>query len=193
LSYGVLIVFERLLTAFFRDNCRVLVENHPMTSFSKRLLVTVLIAGTLDITSAYANIYIQTGHISRRMFQYIAGGALGLKNTLNGGVPVILLGIFFHYFVVFCFTRFFFFLYRKNRIFGLNKYLAALLYGIFIWTVMNAVVLPLSALPRGKIEPGRAALDCVILAVMIGLPVSLSASAYYRKGAVKAFGVRSPG
>src|SRR5580704_11902123 len=130
-----------------------------MRSLTKRLLITGLIAGTLDITSAYVSIFIQTGHVSRRMFQYIAGGALGLKNTLDGGVPVILLGIFFHYFIVFCFTRFFFFLYHKNRIFGLNKYLAALLYGIFIWTVMNLVVLPLSALPRGKIEPGRAALD----------------------------------
>jgi hypothetical protein len=152
-----------------------------MSSFNKRLLITVLIAGTLDITSAYVNIFIQTGHISRRMFQYIAGGALGLKNTLNGGAPVILLGIFFHYFIVFSFTLFFFFLYRKNRIFGLNKYLAALLYGIFIWTVMNLVVLPLSALPPGKVTFGKALLDSAILAVMIGLPVSLSASAYYGK------------
>src|SRR5580700_2170608 len=155
-----------------------------MNSFYKRLFITVLIAGTLDITSAYVNIFIRTGHISRKMFQYIAGGALGLKNTLNGGVPVILLGIFFHYFIVLCFTCFFFFLYRKNRIFGLNKYLAALLYGIFIWTVMNLLVLPLSALPPGKITPGNAVLDCLILAVMIGLPVSLSASTYYGKARV---------
>jgi hypothetical protein len=157
-----------------------------MSSFYKRLLITVLIAGTLDITSAYVNIFIQTGHISRRMFQYIAGGALGLKNTLNGGAPVILLGIFFHYFIVFSFTLFFFFLYRKNRIFGLNKYLAALLYGIFIWTVMNLVVLPLSALPPGKLTFGRALLDSAILAVMIGLPVSLSASSYYGEGRTSA-------
>jgi hypothetical protein len=161
--------------------CRLLVKNHPMSSLPKRLLLTVLIAGTLDITSAYVNIFIRTGHISRKMFQYIAGGALGLKNTVNGGLPVILLGIFFHYFIVFCFTCFFFFLYRKNRIFGLNKYLAALLYGIFIWTVMNLVVLPLSALPPGKITLGNALVDSGILAVMIGLPVSLSASGYYDK------------
>lgn len=150
-----------------------------MSPFYKRLLITVLIAGTLDILSAYANIFIQTGRISRKMFQYIAGGALGLKNTLNGGVPVILLGIFFHYFIVFSFTCFFFFLYRKNRILGLNKFLAALLYGIFIWAVMNLVVLPLSALPPGKITLPKAVLDSLILSVMIGLPVSLSASAYY--------------
>ena len=100
-----------------------------MRPIFKRLLITGLIAGTLDILSAYVSIFIQSGRISRRMFQYIAGGALGLKNTLDGGAPIILLGVFFHYFIAFSFTLFFFFLYRKNRVFGLNKYLAALLYG----------------------------------------------------------------
>lgn len=152
-----------------------------MSPFAKRLLITTLIAGTLDILSAYTNGFIQTGHLSRRMFQYIAGGALGLKNTLTGGAPVILLGIFIHYFIAFCFTLFFFYLYRKNRIFGLNKFVAALLYGIFIWAVMSLVVLPLSALPSRKITIGNALLDSLILAVMIGLPVSLSARAYYGK------------
>lgn len=152
-----------------------------MRPLYKRLLITGLIAGTLDILSAYVSIFIQSGHISRRMFQYIAGGALGLKNTLNGGVPIILLGIFFHYFIAFSFTIFFFYLYRKNKVFGLNRYLAALLYGYFIWAVMNLVVLPLSALPPGTITIGNALKDGCILAVMIGLPSALSASAYYDK------------
>jgi hypothetical protein len=152
-----------------------------MRLLNTRLLLTGLIAGTLDILSAYVNVFIRTGRISRKMFQYIAGGALGLKNSLNGGVPVILLGIFFHYFIAFSFTLFFFFLYRKNRIFGLNKFVAALLYGFFIWAVMNLIVLPLSALPPGTITIGKALLDGSILAVMIGLPVSMSASAYYGK------------
>lgn len=151
-----------------------------MSHFTKRLLLTALIAGTLDILSAYINVFIQTGHVTGKMFQYIAGGALGLKKSLNGGIPVILLGIFFHYFIAFSFTLIFFLVYSKNRFFGLNKFLAALLYGIFIWTVMNLIVLPLSALPPGAIRPGKALLDCLILAVMIGLPASLSASAYYR-------------
>jgi hypothetical protein len=150
-----------------------------MRLLSKRLLITGLIAGTLDILAAYVNVFIKTGRISRRMFQYIAGGALGLKNSLNGGVPVILLGIFFHYFIAFSFTLFFFYLYRKNRVFGLNKYVAALLYGYFIWAVMNLIVLPLSALPDSTIKIGSALLDGAILAVMIGLPASLSASTYY--------------
>lgn len=150
-----------------------------MSPFFKRVLLTVLIAGSLDLCYAYTAGLIRTGHLSRRMFQYIAGGALGLKNTLDGGVPVILLGIFFHYFIVTCFTLFFFFLYRKNRIFGLNKYAAGLLYGFFIWPVMNLIVLPLSALPSSTVSIEKALLDAFLLGVVIGLPVSLSASAYY--------------
>ncbi|HEY4109619.1 hypothetical protein [Puia sp.] len=150
-----------------------------MSPFYKRLFLTVLIAGSLDLTYAYTAGYIRNGRLSTKMFQYIAGGALGLKNSLNGGVPVILLGIFFHYFIVTCFTLFFFFLYRKNRIFGLNKYIAGLLYGFFIWSVMNLVVLPLSALPSATVNIEKALLDAVLLGVVIGLPVSLSASRYY--------------
>jgi hypothetical protein len=150
-----------------------------MNSFTKRLLLTVLIAGTLDLLSAYIDIFIRTGKISKRMFQYIAGGALGLQNSLKGGIPVILLGIFFHYFIVFCFTLFFFLLYRKTRFFGLNKYLIALIYGFFIWAVMNLVVLPLSALPPTTINFGDALKAGLILSIAIGLPVSLSARAYY--------------
>ncbi|HTR29673.1 MAG TPA: hypothetical protein VMH27_10410 [Puia sp.] len=154
-----------------------------MRPLYKRILLTGLTAGTLDILSAYVSVFIETGRISRRMFQYIAGGALGLGNSLNGGLPVILLGVFFHYFIALSFTLFFFFLYRKNRFFGLNKYFAALLYGFFIWAVMNVIVLPLSALPPRPINWKGAPLDLLILAVMIGLPSAISASAYYRKAA----------
>lgn len=150
-----------------------------MNSFFKRVLLTVLIAGSLDLVYAYTSVFIRTGRISTKMFQYIAGGALGLKNTMDGGAPVILLGIFFHYFIVTCFTLFFFFLYRRTRVFGLNKYAAGLLYGFFIWPVMNLVVLPLSALPPATIVVWRALLDAALLGVVIGIPVSLSARANY--------------
>jgi hypothetical protein len=146
-----------------------------MHSLYKRILITGLIAGTLDILAAYTNIFIQTGRVSKKMFPYIAGGALGLKNSMNGGVPVILLGIFFHYLIAFSFTLFFFYLYRKNKVFGLNKFVAAFLYGYFIWAVMNLIVLPLSALPPATITVGKVLLDGSILGLMIGLPVSLSA------------------
>ncbi len=149
-----------------------------MISFYKRLLFTSLIAGSLDMVCAYIEIYIRSGSFPTKMFQVIAGGALGLKNTIHGGFPVILLGIFIHYFIVFCWTLLFFSLYRKNKLFGLNKYVAAIIYGYIIWLVMNMLVLRLSALGAGPFNWLDFGMDGFFLGIMIGLPVSLSASAF---------------
>jgi len=152
-----------------------------MKPFIKRVLLTAALAGTLDILSAYTNGFIHTHHISKKMFNYIAGGALGLKTALSGGAGVVLLGVFFHYFIAFSFTFFFFLVYRKFRFSSVNPYLMAPLYGLFVWAVMNLVVLPLSLLPSSPINFGKAVIDFLILSVMIGLPVSLSANRYFVK------------
>jgi hypothetical protein len=151
-----------------------------MKPFIKRVLLTAALAGTLDILSAYANGFIHTHHLSRKMFNFIAGGALGLKAALSGGAGVVLLGVFFHYFIAFSFTLFFFLVYRKFRLSSVNPYLMALLYGLFIWAVMSLIVLPLSLLPSSPFNFQKAIVDVLILSVMIGLPVSLSAQRFFR-------------
>jgi hypothetical protein len=150
-----------------------------MSPFFKRVLLTALLAGVLDLLTAYTDYYIRTGRFATKMFQYIAGGALGLQHSLNGGLPVILLGIFFHFFIAFSFTLFFFLVYRKVQLYALNKYLAALLYGAFIWTVMTLLVLPLTPLPAGPIRLAKVVQDILLFGLMIGLPLSLSARKYY--------------
>jgi hypothetical protein len=151
-----------------------------MKPFIKRVLLTAALAGTLDILSAYANGFIHTHHLSRKMFNYIAAGALGLKTALSGGAGVVLLGVFFHYFIAFSFTLFFFLVYRKFRLSSVNPYVMALLYGLFVWAVMNLIVLPLSLLPQSPFNYQKAIVDMLILSVMIGLPVSLSAKRFFR-------------
>jgi hypothetical protein len=152
-----------------------------MKPFIKRVLLTAALAGTLDILSAYTNVFIKTHHISKKMFNYIAGGALGLKDALSGGGGVVLLGVFFHYFIAFSFTLFFFLTYRKFRLSSVNPYVMALLYGLFVWAVMNLVVLPLSLLPSSPFSFQKSIVDMLVLSVMIGLPVSLSANRYFAK------------
>ena len=149
-----------------------------MSPLFKRVLFTGLLCGTLDITYAYIDVYVQSGRFATKMFQYIAGGALGLKTSMKGGVPVMLLGIFFHYFIAFSFTAFFFLLYRKSKISRVNRYLLALLYGIFIWCVMSLVVVPLSALPPRPINWLKSAFDALMFGVTFGLPLVFSARAY---------------
>jgi hypothetical protein len=154
-----------------------------MNPFFKRVLLTGLVAGTLDIVAAHTKGLIQTGHISKRMFQFIAGGALGLKDSMSGGIGAILLGVFFHYFIAFSFTLFFFLIYTKVSILSVNKYVSGLVYGLFVWLVMNMIVWPLSRLPRYPFNLQSAIIEALILMVMIGLPISLSAHSYFRKAA----------
>lgn len=151
-----------------------------MKPFTKAVLLTALLAGTLDIISAFLSHYFRTGEFATKMFQYIAGGALGLKTSLPGGAGVIALGVFCHYFISFLFTLFYFLIYPKARLASVNKYVAGLVYGIFVWAVMNLLVLPMSMLPSTPIKWPGFLIGMGILMVMIGLPVAIRAHNYYK-------------
>src|SRR5512139_1933427 len=151
-----------------------------MKPFIKVVLTVAFVAALLDIIAAYISSYIKNGHFAAKMFHYIAGGALGLERSMTGGAGVVLLGIFFHCFIAFAFTLVFFLAYPKLRFLSYNKFLSALLLGIFIVVVMNAIVLPLSALPPAKFDlQGKLVAVCV-LSVAVGLPNSIAAERYYR-------------
>ena len=152
-----------------------------MKPFYKTVLQTWLLAGTLDILSAYVHLFIRTNEISKTLFHYIAGGALGLENAMQGGWGVVLLGIFFHYFIAFAFTLFFFLIYQRLNLYSMNKYVVGLLYGLFVWFIMNVVILPLTKLPPRPFNPENALINALILMVLVGLPISISAHHYFRK------------
>ncbi|MEO6329019.1 MAG: hypothetical protein ABIO55_08810 [Ginsengibacter sp.] len=153
-----------------------------MKPFFKAVLLTTIIAGTLDILSAYTQVYISTGHVTKKMFNYIASGALGMESAMSGGWAVIVLGIFFHYFIAFAFTLFFFLIYKKLKLGSFNKYIVGLVYGLFAWFVMNRIVLPLSNLTHTPFNLKNAIIQALILMFMIGLPISLRAYNYFKKG-----------
>lgn len=152
-----------------------------MNRFWKAVLLTTLVAGTLDIIAAHVDQTIRTGKFPEKMFYVIAGGAIGLKNAFSGGRAVILLGIFIHYFISFSFTLFYFIIYPVLRKVSPNKYLNALLYAIFVWATMTFIVLPDTALPS---KPFVFNIDTVvgilILTVVFGLPISLMTDKYYK-------------
>lgn len=151
-----------------------------MKPLIKTVLIVAFIAAFLDIAAVYISVYIKTGHFADKMFQYIAGGALGLERSMKGGAGVVLLGIFFHCFIAFAFTLFFFLVYPKLRFLQYNKFLSALLLGIFIVVVMNTIVLPLSALPPGKFDLQGKLIAVGVLSLAVGLPNSIAAERYYK-------------
>jgi len=154
-----------------------------MKRFWKAVLLTTLVAGTLDIIAAHVDQIIRTGAFPANMFYAIAGGAVGFQHALAAGPVMIPVGIFIHYFISFAFTLFFFFMYPRVSSMLSNKYLNALLYALFVWLTMTFVVLPLSALPQ---RPFVFTLGTIVgigvLTIVFGLPISVMADNYYKRG-----------
>ena len=62
-----------------------------------------------------------------------------------------------------------------------DKFIAGILYGLFVWAVMNLAVVPLSFGKPVSIVVNKAAIAALILIAAIGIPVSLLADKYYSK------------
>jgi hypothetical protein len=75
----------------------------------------------------------------------------------------------------------FYYLYPRMKVLTANKFIVGLLYGIFVWCVMNLIVVPLSQIPARPFQLQGAVINAVVLMFMIGLPISLMANKYYGK------------
>src|ERR1700752_2827625 len=115
-----------------------------MKTRNAKILQAGLIAGTLDILSAFAYYYIKSGKTNFLViFKFIASGIFG-KDAGTGGTAMILSGLILHYAIAFSFTIFFFWLYPKVSLMSKNRIVTGIVYGLFVWSVMNLVVVPLS-------------------------------------------------
>ncbi len=150
-----------------------------MNKFFKTVLLTGLFVGTTDIISAFINVYIKTGKFPEKMFNYIAGGALGLPAALNGGTAAAFLGLFSHYFIAFSFTLFFFLVFPKLKFLAFNKYLIGMLYAVFVSQAM-ALILKLTALPSGPFNLAGVFVGWIELGVIFGIPIVYNTYKYYR-------------
>jgi hypothetical protein len=152
-----------------------------MTRFWKAVLLTTLVAGTLDIIAAHVHQTFLRGEFPSKMFYVIAGGAIGLEKALSGGPVIFILGIFIHYFISFSFTLFFFLLLPVLSRNSQNKYVNGVLYAVFVWVTMNFIVLPMTALPDSPFVFNiHQVVGFFILVAVFGLPISLMADRYHR-------------
>jgi len=139
-----------------------------------------LLVGTLDILSAFTDYYIASGKNPLLVLLYVASGAIG-KSALSGGAGTMLMGLLFHYFIAFTFTILFFWLYARTSLLHGNWIITGIGYGIFIWLIMNLIVVQLSGAPHAPIaalKAGKIAKSALILICMIGLPLSFIARKY---------------
>jgi hypothetical protein len=150
-----------------------------MNRFAKTVILTGLFVGTTDIILAFMTQWIKTGKFADGMFNYIAGGLIGLEQGMAGGNWAALLGIFNHYAIAMTFTVFFFIVLPRVRFLQFDKYVIGMLYGVFVNLVMRFIVLPLTPLPLGDFSLTREFVGWIALGVVLGVPIAYNAYKYY--------------
>lgn len=135
------------------------------------------IVGTFDLISAIM-LTLLNGNGTAKMLRYIASGIFG-DMAFSEGTIFIFLGLLFHYLIAFFWT--FLLLKTYPMIKRLMKHVAliGIMYGLFVWTIMNLLVLPLSHVPQGTFSPRSAIVGMLVLMSMIGLPLAFIADGYY--------------
>ena len=153
-----------------------------MNKFFKTAFLTGLFVGTTDMISAFINSYVRSGKFASQMFNYIAAGMLGVEKALKGGTATAFLGLFFHYFIACAFTFFFFWIYPRIKFLAFNKYLIGMLYGVFVSTVVDQVILRFTPLGAFPFNLADYYLNWVIFGVIFGIPIVYNAYKYYGTG-----------
>jgi hypothetical protein len=144
-----------------------------------KLLITGLIAGTLDALGAILYFLARGNNNPGRLFQYIASAVFG-PDSFQAGPRTILLGILFHYLIAASFVTAYFFLAGRILWLVAHPLPAAVLYGIVVWSIMNLVVVPLSSATPRPFTPDVIGINMIILILAIGLPAAFGARWHYQ-------------
>ncbi|KQO20917.1 hypothetical protein ASF10_15145 [Flavobacterium sp. Leaf82] len=151
-----------------------------MKSKSETIFLSGLIAGTLDILAAiivYAVILEKTTAI--KILQSIASGIFK-KDAYTAGSQMAWYGLGLHYIIAFSFAWFYFIIYPYLPFLKKNTIMSGFLYGIFVWIVMNLIVLPIvfPLLPEKHLD-FPLLLSILILMFCIGLPIASITRKHY--------------
>jgi len=154
---------------------------------AKSFFLAGLVAGTLDMLGAITvYVVIMKRLTTVRLLQGIARGALG-KSAFEGGTATALAGLGFHFLIAFTWAGFYILIFPHIPFLRKQKIIGGLLYGAFVWCVMNLVLLPLLDVAPIPTKWDGIARGALILMFCIGLPISLIVNRnYILKGNKKA-------
>ena len=118
-------------------------ETNPSNkNLIRAIAITGLIAGTMDITGATLWFMIRTGNSPIRVLEFIASAAFGREQAFSGNILMSVAGLFFHYVIAYSWTCLFYLAYPKIGLLKANKFMVGIIYGVFVWTMMNLVLVP---------------------------------------------------
>jgi hypothetical protein len=131
------------------------------------IFVGGLIAGTLDLTSAFIS-------FGWGVPRAIAGGLLG-PTAFHGGTGTYVLGVLLQFFIACSAAAIYYAASRGLGFMTEHAVICGVFYGIAVFLVMNLVVLPLSALhAKGPYRLTGLIQGLLVHMVCIGLPIALS-------------------
>ena len=154
-------------------------------SFRKKLYTVVWLGGvvaSLDILAAVTHAYIARGTSPVIVLQYIASGALG-GIAFEGGMMTAVVGLLFHYFIATFWTAAYLIAYPRVAILRRIRLGSGIGYGLFVWLMMNLVVVPMSRIPARPLVLQNVAIGALILIAMVGLPIAFIVSRTYEQQA----------
>ena len=140
---------------------------HYISRPARAILFAGLSCGILDITAAF----VFYGR-PLRLLQGIAYGLLG-PQAFEGGWLTGMLGLACHFFVAFCASAVFYLAARKLNFMVRLAIPAGIAYGIVVYAVMQAVIIPVSRIGRLPFSLSGTAKGILIHIVCVGLPISL--------------------
>jgi hypothetical protein len=145
----------------------------------KPILMATLVAGTLDILSAFVFAGM-AGMTPEGVLTYVASGPLG--DGVRGGAPGwAAAGLAVHFGIMACMVAAYFLVAARARVLVRHPVVAGVLYGLLLWLIMYWLVKPLrwpdAPLPHTAWGIGNALFSHCLL---VGLPIALLAARYFR-------------
>ena len=146
------------------------------------VILAAFLAGLLDLVAAiivYSVFLNKTTAL--KIMQSVASGVFG-PAAYSGGITMAVYGIIFHFIISLVFTVFYFYIYPRVPFLRQERVISGVAYGIFIWLVMNLIVLPIAFSGLFPSHLLSALIGIAIIVVSVGIPIALIAHFYYRRG-----------
>ena len=149
------------------------------SSAAATIIKATIVSGALDAAAGVVIYWIFKGLNPLQVLQYIASGIFG-PSVINGSFLYVIVGLILHFVIAFAFTFGYYLVFPFVKSFANNTIINGLVYGVFIWTFMNYLVLPFSNIPHSP-KDFVSVLELIWHSALVGLPIAVIVERHFKK------------
>jgi uncharacterized membrane protein YagU involved in acid resistance len=152
-----------------------------MNNKLKAILTGGLVGGAFDIAYATGFSWFRSQVPPMRIFQSVASGLLG-KSAFDGGTTVAALGLGLHFAMALVIASIYVVASRSISVLTRRPIFYGAIYGLVVYSVMNAIVVPLSNVPA-RTAPRPTILivsELLVHMIGVGVPIALAARKFVK-------------